>query len=393
MNKPSLKVVELLTKYDSDVNLPGIFGISPLFTAAIRNTPQNVIEHLIQKGANVNHVIQGKLLLTRAVAWNASLKNIKVLIENGAGIDNNEMNDVEIQIWEVAQFLAIHRILHGIPTDIETRKKWTKSLETPVAFTLEALIRASSNEVIPPLPVSQNDMLRLDLLQSFRTGPGTDYTITVQKTPIKVHIQFLMAALGVNSEQLKKIVTPCLEKQKNAAEVKLFFQDLYTGHIGDHESSKKLWNALRELKGIKIPEEPPLPEKFIKTLYENKSSMDFQINVEIGDNNTAPIKVHRFMLQMRSKLFKDMFTYAKDSSGQVKDYTKRSFPAMTEVIHYLYFFRLSPWLEVPSTTLNEKQKKARIDVLEELEGAPEYYNLLFPKQFYKQLDNAIKRYS
>ena len=101
----------------------------------------------------------------------------------------------------------------------------------------------------------------------------------------------------------------------------------------------------------------------MKYLYdEDEDGKDFDILVE-EDGEDIPIRVHKFVLAARSKLFNGMFTSVEEGD-YVKDFSGRSVEAMEAFIRFLY-------LEKVVFTADEDPK----EIAKELEEAQEFYQL------------------
>ncbi|KAJ3423465.1 leucine-zipper-like transcriptional regulator [Anaeramoeba flamelloides] len=98
-------------------------------------------------------------------------------------------------------------------------------------------------------------------------------------------------------------------------------------------------------------------QREIASLMNKDKSKDFTI---IVDNRA--IKVHKFMLCLKSELYRGFFNYTgyNTKQNQIKDFSKRSFNAVNSLIHYLY---------------TGTAEHIYYDTAKELIGASDYYGL------------------
>ena len=86
----TLKMVKLLVKNGADVNAEADGGANPLLFSIFNKDKNNrikIMKYLISKGANVNTRLDNFSLLWFA-AHNAAVKEVKILLENGASLKN-----------------------------------------------------------------------------------------------------------------------------------------------------------------------------------------------------------------------------------------------------------------------------------------------------------------
>ncbi|KAJ6250842.1 btk-binding protein-related [Anaeramoeba flamelloides] len=130
-------------------------------------------------------------------------------------------------------------------------------------------------------------------------------------------------------------------------------------------------------------------EKDLLELYKNEDSKDFVLLVkdveykENEDNNDddgdfKEIPVHKFILLIRSGLFRGMFDYVneKDNTNKVQDYTNKSIKSLEILIKYFYTD------EIELTNDDDPSL-----IVEELEDSIEYYQL----NEYSTLSEKLKR--
>ena len=232
----------------------------------------------------------------------------------------------------------------------------------------------------------------LDLYGLHRAQGGTDFTVTVKGKQIKAHRRILMAALGTKFDGIPKL-QKFLSKQEDADGVRDFIRDLYLGCVMQNPGSKKLFQALVKQALVAKDLRPPRsPVRIMKVLSDNEDAKVFTIIVK----NQGQIRVNPLVLRARSGLFRDMFNSVRnDTTNRVNDYSGLSYGALNEVIHFVQSGRLSAYFYADPGKLDEKEREARIRILQELDhlDVAEYYQLICPGNFYDELDQARKLYA
>ncbi|KAJ5071361.1 hypothetical protein M0811_10423 [Anaeramoeba ignava] len=95
----------------------------------------------------------------------------------------------------------------------------------------------------------------------------------------------------------------------------------------------------------------------IKQLYYDQDGKDFVIEV-----CEKEVRVHKFILEARSQLFREMFILVQDDSNRSKDFTEKSFNAINLLIKFLYFDEITS-----NDFLISKNRKANQKFLEEFD--------------------------
>ncbi|KAJ3424006.1 btk-binding protein-related [Anaeramoeba flamelloides] len=140
---------------------------------------------------------------------------------------------------------------------------------------------------------------------------------------------------------------------------------------------------------IEIDPKKPLNENLLQ-LYRNDDSKDFAILVKDEDDDyddddedneegdeeqeLVDIPVHKFILQARSGLFREMFSTIKDEKNQVQDFSGLGPDSMEVFIKYLY-------TDAIELTADDDPEL----VLKELELVPEYFQLNENNNFLEQI--------
>ncbi|KAJ6226394.1 btk-binding protein-related [Anaeramoeba flamelloides] len=139
-------------------------------------------------------------------------------------------------------------------------------------------------------------------------------------------------------------------------------------------------NSVSFLNTIKIDPETPLQDE-LRGLYLDEDSKNFYIHVKIEDENEdeedendqdedqdedeiEEIPVHKFVLLLKSGLFREMFQNITEESNNVKDYSEKALESIEIFIKYLY-----------TNTLELTADDDPQIVVEDLENTIEYYKL------------------
>ncbi|KAJ3441378.1 btk-binding protein-related [Anaeramoeba flamelloides] len=157
-------------------------------------------------------------------------------------------------------------------------------------------------------------------------------------------------------------------------------QQLFQWMYSDFCMNEKLLGEICEKIGIKDPTSRRLSQD-LKLAWKNEESKDFSIIVEEDESeDPEEFKVHRFVLQARSGMFRDMFLNVGNVTNSVKDYKNLSYETMEFLLKFFY--------------TNELILTADDDpelILEELGDAIEYYQLSESSELQDFLSNLIKR--
>ncbi|KAJ6243703.1 hypothetical protein M0813_22142 [Anaeramoeba flamelloides] len=150
--------------------------------------------------------------------------------------------------------------------------------------------------------------------------------------------------------EILKFLNWCYSDKNSESEV---FQSFWK-HFGNIEYSKK-----------RI-------EDVLSNLYQDEDSKDFSLKIpyndeedeEGGEEDEEEIRIHRFVLQARSGLFREMFTNVKKETNSVTDYSQKSIETMELLTKYFYTDKIE-------LTADDDPEM----VLQELSDAKEYYQL------------------
>ncbi|KAJ6249324.1 regulator of chromosome condensation [Anaeramoeba flamelloides] len=209
---------------------------------------------------------------------------------------------------------------------------------------------------------SKNYDLLHDLLRIFENNELTDLAVV---EGINVHKIFVENRLKCKSEKIKKILG-----QYNKNILKEFFQSIYTGKL--FLKDLQLMNQI--LQQFNIKDFSVLSNSLkgdLKKLSKDEESKDFSIlitgeeeNENQDEENLEKIRIHKFMLQARSNLFREMFSLIKQEIDQIKDYSGKSIESINILIKYFYTNSIK-------LTADDNPEL----IIEELKDAQEYYQL------------------
>ncbi|KAJ6248478.1 btk-binding protein-related [Anaeramoeba flamelloides] len=193
-----------------------------------------------------------------------------------------------------------------------------------------------------------------EFLKLFKSGTFSDYQIS----EIDCHKSILSFRTGKSPEEVKKH----LEENYNKKQIENFLRAIY----GSNSNSKEITNISTKMG---IPEFPKKKlSQDLKNLYSDENSKDFSIIVtndeEKEEENDVEIPVHKFLLIVRSGLFREMFQNINQDFNKVKDYSGKTVESLEILIKFFY--------------TNEIKLIADDDpvlISEELEDAIDYYKL------------------
>ncbi|KAJ6228063.1 claret [Anaeramoeba flamelloides] len=223
-----------------------------------------------------------------------------------------------------------------------------------------------------------------DFFDFFNNEEFTDAEIN----GIKFHSQFVQFRTNIQIEELKQKLS---NFTKN--EIKSFFIWLYSDKIENKEILKKICLQC----GINNWENKKLKTD-LTNLWKDEETKDFIIRVreedeedENDDDNEndddddddeflEEVPIHKFVLLARSGLFREMFRNIQDESNHVTDYSNRSLEAIEVLVRYLY---------TDEIVLNADNYEF---VPEELQDAPEYYQIKQENDFLKKLTKIVKEF-
>ncbi|KAJ6241130.1 btk-binding protein-related [Anaeramoeba flamelloides] len=202
------------------------------------------------------------------------------------------------------------------------------------------------------------------MAKEFAMAFDNEEMVDLEINTVKVNKFFVEYRLGLKENAFKKKL-----EAHNKEDLKTFFLYVYSG-VGARLSIVK--EICQEL-GIQ-----PLTEKIeddLLRLYKDEESKDFYVLVsmngdddqeddEIGEEDFEEISVHKFILAVRSGLFREMFSNVKEETQRVKDYSNKTIESLEILIKFLY-----------TNTIELTADDDPQLIVEELSDAIEYYQL------------------
>ncbi|KAJ3451228.1 rcc1 and btb domain containing protein [Anaeramoeba flamelloides] len=224
-------------------------------------------------------------------------------------------------------------------------------------------------------PVSPTNDLYLDMLEFYQSTTFANLEIMSRK----VHSSILKWRTGKEGTEAIEILKTFSEKHINK-----FLDWCYLSEV----SNINLLQEVAKAFGMQIDPKKTLNDYFLE-LYHDEESKDYKILVkdnyddEDDDENEdedeqvdeyAEISVHKFLLQARSGLFREMFSTVKEEKNQVKDYSGLGIDSLEIFIKYLY-----------TNTIELTADDEPEFVLVELEDVQERFKLNEKSQFSNQI--------
>ncbi|KAJ6250318.1 putative e3 ubiquitin-protein ligase [Anaeramoeba flamelloides] len=252
------------------------------------------------------------------------------------------------------------------------------------------MIRIASGSSVSFLYLDFKNTLSQDLRILYESKKFCDCEIGTLGNQIPVHKALVECRTKLTIDQIQNKLFG--EKSINKEQTLNFLKWIYYDEILDLEKLEQTFNLL-ELTFP--PSVDNTLEKDIAQLYQDEDSKDFKILVIINDKeekdnedqdkeeNYEEIPVHKFILLVRSGLFRAMFDYVneKDNTNQVQDYTNKSIESLKILIKYFY---------TNSIELTADQNPKLI--VDELSDAVEYYQLNNQFNFEFELNNIKKQF-
>ncbi|KAJ6236104.1 regulator of chromosome condensation [Anaeramoeba flamelloides] len=157
-------------------------------------------------------------------------------------------------------------------------------------------------------------------------------------------------------------------------------QQLLQWMYSDFCGNEKLLFEICAKIGIKEPSSRSLSQD-LKLAWKNEDSKDFSIIVEEDESeDPEEFRVHKFVLQARSGMFRDLFLNVGNETNSVKDYKNISCETMDFLLKFFYTNELT-------LTADDDPEL----IVEELGDAIEYYQLSESSELKDFLSNLIKQ--
>ncbi|KAJ3450143.1 btk-binding protein-related [Anaeramoeba flamelloides] len=228
---------------------------------------------------------------------------------------------------------------------------------------------------------TEQNTIYQDFRNFFESKKFTDFSLGNKESNIKCH----KAIVEFRAKQkINDIQNIFVKNSYTTEEINCFLKWVYFDEISNNKQLEKIITSL----DLSFPPKNNL-EKDLLELYKNEDSKDFVLLVkdveykENEDNNDddgdfKEIPVHKFILLIRSGLFRGMFDYVneKDNTNKVQDYTNKSIKSLEILIKYFYTD------EIELTNDDDPSL-----IVEELEDSIDYYQL----NEYSTLSEKLKR--
>ncbi|KAJ3451532.1 btk-binding protein-related [Anaeramoeba flamelloides] len=211
------------------------------------------------------------------------------------------------------------------------------------------------------------DFKKLYKSKSFYDSYLIDYT---KKNKIFIHKKLLEIRIKKDFEQIQEIL-----KKFGKEKINLFLKWVYYEKI--HKEKVMYLEQIFNFLKLSFPPQNSLENDF-ENLYHDEQSKDFAIltrgdEEEEEEGKYEEIKVHKFILIARSKIFRDMFESLNEEEkniNKIKDYTGKSKESLEILIKYFYTDKI---------TITKKQMENNYPdfelIIKELEDSVEYYQL------------------
>ncbi|KAJ3426586.1 ankyrin repeat ph and sec7 domain containing protein secg-related [Anaeramoeba flamelloides] len=228
----------------------------------------------------------------------------------------------------------IKKIFEQYPQNIiEEFLKWAYYDEIPVS------IAKFANKAIDSSITDQNKTV------------NKKSTTTTTKKKKKIENLFQELEIPISISQLKTEF--CLKKSIE----KLFYND-------NSKDFRIIFNDKDDKEKKSGKEKENEKENEQENEKESEKEKEKEKSSEKGRKKTRKLKVHKFILQCRSELFRGLFLSIKDPNiNQINDYSGRSIESMEIFIEYLYTDKINP------------KYKLTEEIVEELQEIADYYQL------------------
>ncbi|KAJ5074758.1 ankyrin repeat-containing protein [Anaeramoeba ignava] len=372
--KNSVDIVEVLLEKNVDLELLDQ-GNTAFFYAATHSI--EMIDLLVSKGANINAKNGNNVLHHILSRFPANGELVEKLCS--IGVDINEHNNEEltplILCCKNNQQLPIFEILikysaRIIDYDIQNLLKYYLEDHSTLNFEIIKLLFSHGGNFKNLENTDQRifinskefeqkqyqikeierffekyEQIQQDFLDLLDEKDLSDIQIKTLNNEISAHKFILEFRLGIEVEKISEALINYEEEN-----VKAFLEFVYSGNVLDKNYNIIL--GIAEKMGISI-------EKI------NKMILPFWFKEE-------KFPVHKWVLIARCGLFRGMFLNVKnDSSGEVNDYSQKSFESLNQFIKYLYTDKLD--------------NSISNIIIEELSDASDFYQLNEKSDFEDQL--------
>ncbi|KAJ5067731.1 ankyrin repeat family protein [Anaeramoeba ignava] len=423
LEKGSFEILKILVENGADVNEKS--GSYYPLEYSLKYRSFEFTEFLVRNGAKININDYKGIPLFLVACKHKSIKTLNFLVENGADVfvqskDNENalhfaMNRNQLSLG-VVKFLAGHGIDFNLtnsrgetPLCLAITKNHRKIISFLLMNNADISYLKDQNYTKDFLEIfSRVYSINHDLNNLLISDYFFDFQIqSNDSSKFNVHKLILLTRFDNDNSLLQKFINVCNQKSQESVKFALSF--LYTGFLDfetyahklieknqtisykhDKSSVELQYKSQKDeqiliLEGIQKEKERKqneLMEEFFKEvgldsnwieskrgrkgilkdfhkLYLDESTKDFTIIC----SNGKEIKIHRFILIIRSELYKGMFALnVQDKSNQVHDYSGKSFETLNELVYFFYH-----------DEINENRFTPKI--IEEFEDVEDYFQL------------------
>ncbi|KAJ5080292.1 leucine-zipper-like transcriptional regulator 1 [Anaeramoeba ignava] len=223
--------------------------------------------------------------------------------------------------------------------------------------------------------------LKEDLSQILKSGELFDIEfMDAAGIPHKAHKALVQLRLGSEQEITKFsnlclhensiVVTNCLHYIYGCPyefDMDSFSTNEQTKQMDKIDAAKSTQQLFMQLsRGKHIFEKNEIEKDFLEFQKDNESK-DFVIIVKDEDENDVNIRAHKFVLALRSGLYRNMLVSVQDESNTVPDFTGKRPKSIQALVDYFYTDKISH--------IQNFAKKGDLTVAMELLNAPDFYEL------------------
>ncbi|KAJ5066714.1 molting protein mlt-4 [Anaeramoeba ignava] len=370
-NHVSLDIIKLLVESGAEINHPN--GRTPIFYSCLCS--EEYLKYFLDLKTDI-FIVDSMSILHFACAHNASFKIIQLLLESGLDKFIQEKNGqtplhlacsncVSLEIIDILLKSGANSVInfHDFITPLIYSIEANQSIEI-----LRILLESGANPLLAdektPLHylISVNEDLKQKLVLFLNYGVDlnqkdkpelndqskeflTSYFSYIQDLEIiskipetwDLEVQTLTGKVGFHKVWLMKRVggKTNFEKainyfqNKDQAEVEIIKKFIYSATQIDSiikNFANEIGNSSLLERNMKFQ-----LKKDLSNLLLEEETKDFTLFV--GD---SMIKIHKFVLMLRSELFLQMFINVNDSSNSVHDYSNKSFKALKGLTDFFY---------------------------------------------------------
>ncbi|KAJ3445426.1 hypothetical protein M0812_11300 [Anaeramoeba flamelloides] len=268
-------------------------------------------------------------------------KKFPTVISNGCHHSLVRLQNGEVHGWD-----------RSYDESIQIHKSSLKELDSPQQWKI--VCGAWFSVVLPSIestPISE------DFKLMYEQKELTDLKIF----GLDAHSSVLSAKLNRDAEDIKNYLLENSSKE----EVEIFLEWIYCDTVSNQDVISKiaLNFGIQEIKTVNW-------KNTLQRIFHDDDSKDFNIRVKLDEEEDdeedefEEIPVHKFLLQARCGLFRNMFLEIEENAKYVTDFSGRALETVECFIQYLY--------------LNEIALTADDDpelIIEELPEAGEYYQI------------------